>query len=78
MFYFIGSVSLIDLSNIYAENNGDLHVPSEKTGTLQCVVDNTGAIGDNVLIWNTPASKTKSVIVLFLVLRSFWSVYTCR
>ena len=76
-FYFVGSVLLIDLSNICAENNGDLHVPSEKTGTLQCVVDNTGAIGGNVLIWNTPVSKTKSVIVLFLVLRLFWTLYIC-
>ena len=40
-------------------------MPSEKTGTLECVVDNTGAIGDNVLIWNTPVSETKSVIVLY-------------
>ena len=57
VFDFIGSVSLIDPDNICAETNGALHVPPGETVILQCVVNNTGAIGVNVLIWNTPVSK---------------------
>ena len=52
MFYFIGSVSLIDSDNICA----GLRVLPGETVILQCVVNNTGATGSNVLIWDTPVS----------------------
>ena len=57
LFFFIGSVFLKDPNNVCAETNGGLHVPPEETVTLRCVVNNTGAIGVHVLIWNTPVSK---------------------
>ena len=73
MFYFIASVTLIDLNNIC----GGSHIKPEVVMSLLCYVNNTGALGGNVLIWITPVSKIKSVIVLFLDLRSFWTMYTC-
>ena len=71
MFYFIGSVLLNDPDNICAETNGGSHVEPRVVVSLLCYGNNTGATGGNILIWTTPVSKIKSVIILFLVLRSF-------
>ena len=76
MFYFIGSVLLNDPDNICAETNGGSHIKPGIVVSLLCHVDNTGAPGGNYLIWITPVSKIKSVIVLFLVLILFWTMYT--
>ena len=57
LFYFIVSALINDPGNICAETNGGLHVLPGETVTLQCVVNNTGAT-QNLLIWNTPVSKS--------------------
>ena len=62
---FIGSVVLNDPNNICRRC-----VEPEIVASLLCYVNNTGARGaSNVLIWNTPVSEIKSVIVL---LYCFW------
>ena len=75
MFYFIASVLLNDPDNICGETNGGSHIKPGTVVSLLCHVDNTGAPGGNYLIRITPVSKIKSVIVLFLVLRLFWTMY---
>ena len=71
-FYFIGSVTLSDPSNICGRC-----VEPGIVVRLLCYVNNTGATGGNILIWNTPVSEIESVIILFLVSRLFWTVYIC-
>ena len=70
---------LNDPGNICAETNGSSHVSSGNIVSLQCDVDNTGAIGGNYLIWIVPVSKIKCVIILFLVLRLFFGlcIFVC-
>ena len=72
LFYFIGSVTLSDPSNICGRC-----VEPGIVVRLLCYVNNTGARGGNILIWNTPVSEIESVIILFLVSRLFWTVYIC-
>ena len=65
-FYFIGSVVLNDPNNICGRC-----VKPEIVASLLCYVNNTGARGaGNVLIWNTPVSKIKSVIYCYIVFGS--------
>ena len=71
-FYFIGSVTLSDPSNICGRC-----VEPGIVVRLLCYGNNTGATGGNILIWNTPVSEIESVIILFLVSRLFWTVYIC-
>ena len=76
LFYFIGSVLPDDPNYICA--NGGSHIKVGIVVSLGCYVNNTGASGaGNVLIWITPVSKIKCMIILFLVLRLFWTMYTC-
>ena len=55
------SVLLNDLKNICNETGGS-HVIPEEVVTLSCDVDNTGAPGGNLLIWNTPVSQIGDLI----------------
>ena len=56
-----GSVLLNDPKNICSESGGS-HVLPGVVVTLFCVVDNTGAPGGNLLIWNTPVSQIGDLI----------------
>ena len=59
LFYFIGSVLVIDLNKICNETNGSSHIKPGIVVSLLCYVNNTGDrdTGGNILIWNTPVSK---------------------
>ena len=58
------SVLLNDPNNICSENGGS-HVLPGQIITLLCSVDNTGAPGGNLLIWNTPVSEIGDLIHTF-------------
>ena len=55
------SVLLNDPKNI-CSGPGGWHVLPGVVVTLLCVVDNTGALGGNLLIWNTPVSQIGDLI----------------
>ena len=70
-----GSVLLNDPKNICSENGGSHVLPGEVVN-LFCVVDNTGARGGNVLIWNTPVSQIGDLIHTSLALYQSNSIFS--
>ena len=52
---------LYDPKNICSETGGSYVLPGQVV-TLLCVVDNTGAPGGNIIIWNTPVNEIGDLI----------------
>ena len=70
-----GSVLLNDSTNICSESGGSHVIPGEVVN-LFCNVDNTGAAGGNVLIWNTPVSQIGDLIHTSLALYQSNSIFS--
>ena len=66
---------LNDSTNICSENGGSHVLPGEVVN-LFCNVDNTGALGGNLLVWDTPVSQSGDLIHSSLALYQSNSIFS--